>query len=165
MDPKHVVSNPSPDAQAAIGAAPLRPADPARIQATLADFWLELAAAAVQIAAQDQLAAHARLTALRHHLLVCMVGLNGADLPEDLDGIARLLGPSQRAAIEKTLAAPQVDARAWIGQAVSLVVIYRWYAPQLVEKFGLAYPAQVESTALERVGRFLPDWPLTITSE
>ena len=144
--------------------AHLRPVDPARIAAALAEFWTELSAAAVQIAAQDHLAAHARLTRLRRIVLTCMVGLNGADLPEDLDGVSRLLGPSQRAAIQKTLAAPSVDSAAWVGQAVALVVIFRWYAPQLTEKFGLDYPQQVEVTALERVRRYLPDWPLSITS-
>lgn len=143
----------------------LRPADPARIQRTLADFWTELAAAAVQIAAQDPLAAHARLTRLRTLVLACVVGLNGADLPENLDGIAALLGPSQRAAMQRTLAAPSVDPSAWVGQAVALVVIYRWYAPQLVQKFGLTYPDLAESQALARVGRFLPDWPKSITTE
>ena len=143
----------------------LRPADPARLQRALADFWTELAASAVQIAAQDHLAAHARLTRLRTLVLTCMVGLNGADLPEDLDGVADLLGPSQRAALQKTLAAPGVNPSAWVGQAVALVVIYRWYAPQLVEKFGLTYPALAESLALAKVGRFLPDWPQSITTE
>ncbi len=144
--------------------ADLRPVNPARVQAALADFWTELAASATQIAAQDHLAAHARLNRLRDLVLVCMVGLNGVDLPEDLDGIAQLLGPSQRAAIQKTLAAPKVDASAWVGQAVALVVIYRWYAPQLVEKFGLAYPDQVEAQTLAALHDLLPNWPQTITS-
>ncbi len=145
-------------------AADLHPVNPARIQATLTEFWTELAAAAVQIAAQDHLAAHARLTRLRTLVLVCMVGLNGVDLPENLDGIAGLLGPSQRAAIQKTLAAPKVAGSAWVGQAVALVVIYRWYAPQLVEKFDLAYPHQVEAQTLAALHDLLPNWPQTITS-
>jgi len=149
--------------------AALRPADPARIQRALADFWTELAATAVQIAAQDHLAAHARLARLRNLVLVCMVGLNGADLPTDLDGnldgIATLLGPSQRAAIQKTLSVPKATQSAWVGQAVALVVIYRWYTPQLVEKFGLTYPTQVESASLTFVGDCLPNWPQSITSD
>jgi len=143
----------------------LRPVNPARIQAALADFWIELAATAAQIAAQDHLAAHARLTRLRNLVLACMVGLNGVDLPDDLDGIAQLLGPSQRAAMQKTLAAPKVAPAAWVGQAVALVVIYRWYAPQLVEKFGLTYPEQIEAQALAEVGDLLSTWPHSITSE
>ncbi len=158
-------STPTADQPATPPLPGLRPVNPARVQAALADFWAELAATAVQIAAQDHLAAQARLTRLRTLVLVCMVGLNGVDLPEDLDGIGHLLGPSQRAAMQKTLAAPKVAASAWVGQAVALVVIYRWYAPQLVEKFGLAYPDQAEAQALATVSDLLPQWPQSITSE
>ena len=52
-----------------------------------------------------------------------------------------------------------------MGQAVALVVIYRWYAPQLVEKFGLTYPDQIEAQALAVMGDLLPTWPHCITSE
>jgi hypothetical protein len=75
------------------------------------------------------------------------------------------LGESQRAAIQKTLLLPSVSAEGWIGQAVALVVIYRWYAPQLVDKFGLAYPQALETAVWQQLASELADWPLTITTE
>ncbi len=65
----------------------------------------------------------------------------------------------------KTLITPRPDSDAYIGQAVALVVIYRWYAPQLVDKFGLAYPEATEQAVWQRISRLLPDWPLAVTTD
>ena len=66
------------------------------------------------------------------------------------------------------IAALTADARASfaeIGQAVSLVVIYRWYAPQLVAKHKLRYPQAEESAAWDALVAKLPTWPRKITTD
>ena len=73
--------------------------------------------------------------------------------------------PSQRAAMEKTLLMPAVAGESWIGQAVALVVIYRWYAPQLVSTYALAYDDGLEAATLTRLHAELPDWPTAITTD
>ena len=75
------------------------------------------------------------------------------------------LGASQRAALEKTLLMPSVAAESWIGQAVALVVIYRWYAPQLVAAFSLLYDDRLEAETLSHLHAKLPDWPSAITTD
>ncbi len=50
-------------------------------------------------------------------------------------------------------------------RAVALVVIYRWYAPQLVEQYKLAYPQALEAEVWRQLQHELPDWPLTVTTE
>jgi hypothetical protein len=52
-----------------------------------------------------------------------------------------------------------------IGQAVSLVVIYRWYAPQLVAKHALHYPYAQEDACWESLLEHLPTWPRQVTTE
>ncbi|MBK8049906.1 MAG: hypothetical protein IPK16_24065 [Anaerolineales bacterium] len=142
----------------------LQPPDPSRIETQLARFWAELLALGTLIDAGEQLLCSEQTATLRAIILELMVGLNGIAYPTGTHHLNTYLGPSQRAAIEKTLVAPSVSAEAWIGQAVSLVVIYRWYAPQLVERFGLHYPADAETEALGRMRTLLPDWPQSITT-
>jgi len=67
--------------------------------------------------------------------------------------------------LEKTLVTPEVSPESWIGRAVALVVIYRWYAPQLVEKYNLTYPQALEDKVWAQLQHELPDWPLTVTTE
>ena len=47
---------------------------------------------------------------------------------------------------------------------VALVVIYRWYAPQLVERFDLTYPSSDEEEAWHRLQQ-IPQWPQSIATE
>lgn len=51
-----------------------------------------------------------------------------------------------------------------VAQALSLVVIYRWYAPQLAEKFGMREPHEQEATVLAAMHAAIPFWPRTITT-
>ena len=141
----------------------LQESDPARVQLILADFWRLLAELPDRVERDEQLLCHATTTTLRTLVLEMMLALNGIAYPQTTRHLNHYLGASQRAALEKTLLAPAADASAWVGQAVALVVIYRWYAPQLVEKLALIYPQAAEDAAQVALGR-LPTWPVTITT-
>ncbi len=142
---------------------PLQQPNPAHIQELLATFWETLAGLPELIDRDEQLLCHETTTALRAIVLEMMLALNGIAYPAGTRHLNRYLGASQREAIQKTLLAPAVDGDAWIGQAVALVVIYRWYAPQLVAAMTLIYPQAAEDAALATLGQ-LPSWPLTITT-
>lgn len=139
--------------------------DRARIQQALEEFWLLLAQLAESLAAREILLASERAATLRNLVLELMLALNGIRRPVQIRSLNRYLSQSQREALEKTLITPRPDSDAYIGQAVALVVIYRWYAPQLVDKFGLAYPAVAEQEVWQRISRLLPDWPLSVTTD
>lgn len=143
----------------------LQPPESDRVAAVLMDFWRELAQLPEWIVGGEQLLCARCTGRLRHVVLEMMLALNGIAFPVSTRHLNRYLSDSQRAAIEKTLLIPAVDGDAWIGQAVALVVIYRWYAPQLVARFGLAYPQTAEDAALRRLVAELPDWPLAIQTD
>lgn len=143
---------------------PLTPAQPGSVAGLLAAFWETLAELPELIERDEHLLAAETTAALRATVLRMMLALNGIERPSATRHLNTYLGASQRAAIEKTLLAPAVAGESWIGQAVALVVIYRWYAPQLVEKHALAYPQAAEDAALAALQR-LPDWPLAITTD
>ena len=113
----------------------LQPPRSDQIQTLLETFWLDLAVLADLLPRGQFLLAAEQLHTLRQTVLQMMLALNGIQRPATRD-LNTYLSANQRAALEKTLLMPTVDhaewAEAWIGQAVSLVVIYRWYAPQLV---------------------------------
>ena len=54
--------------------------------------------------------------------------------------------------------------RRWVGQAVALVVLYRWYAPQLAERHSLLYPQMAEDTVLALLSAELENWPDRIST-
>lgn len=141
----------------------LQPADPVHVDIQLAQFWRTLAHLPDLVQRQEHLLAADLLNALRHIVLELMLALNGITFPENTLHLNTYLSASQRAAIEKTLLLPTVTTESWIGQAVALVVIYRWYAPQLTARYGLAYPQAAEAAAQTALRR-LPDWPLSITT-
>jgi hypothetical protein len=138
---------------------------PARVADLLRQFWLELAALPDLLGRDEHLLAAECTGALRRCVLEMMLALNGIAYPAGTRHLNLYLGPSQRAAIEKTLAAPAVAPESWIGQAVALVVIYRWYAPQLAGAFHLMYDATLENATLAALQAQLPDWPTTITTD
>lgn len=142
----------------------LQPTDPARVGVLLVQFWRTLARLPDLVQRQEHLLAADVTTALRRMVLELMLALNGIAFPEDTLHLNTYLSASQRAAIEKTLLAPDVSTESWIGQAVALIVIYRWYAPQLTARYALTYPQAAEDAALAALQR-LPDWPLTITTD
>lgn len=134
------------------------------MQELLARFWTELMPLANLIPRSEHLLCAQALTQARATVLEMMLALNGIAYPAGTRHLNTYLGTSQRAAIERTLLLPEVSGEAWIGQAVALTVIYRWYAPQLVAAYAAAYPQAAETAALA-VLQTLPDWPLAITTD
>jgi hypothetical protein len=154
---------------AAMSATPwpdsLQKPDPAHVAALLRDFWLTLATLADLLQRDEFLLCEAATHTLRHCVTAMMLALNGIAYPQGTSHLNLYLGPSQRAALEKTLLAPTTAHDAWLGQAVALVVIYRWYAPQLVAAYHVAYPQAVETTTLTYLQEKLPNWPTNITTD
>lgn len=144
---------------------PLQPAQPALVEALLSAFWQQLQRLPDLLNRQEFLLAEQLTSALRHTVLELMLALNGIAYPAGTSHLNSYLGESQRAAIQKTLLLPSVSTEGWIGQAVALVVIYRWYAPQLVDKFGLAYPHALEAAVWRHLQHELAEWPLTVETE
>jgi hypothetical protein len=146
----------------------LQSPQPDHIQTLLDTFWTELALLADLLPRAQILLAAEQLHTLRQIILQMMLALNGIQRPATRD-LNTYLSANQRAALEKTLLLPSSDpddwADIWIGQAVSLVVIYRWYAPQLVTKHRLHYPHAQEKAAWDSLTAKLPTWPQTITTE
>ncbi|MYC95447.1 MAG: hypothetical protein F4X14_10795 [Caldilineaceae bacterium SB0661_bin_32] len=141
------------------------------IEMQLQRFWLLLARLPAVVRRQEELAAHSLLSELRTLLIDLVVSLNGARRPQTTARINQFLGQAQREAFERSLGYSQVNWRSgagtgfnWIGQAVSLVVLYRWYAPQLAERHSLPYPKRAEETVLTLLSAKLESWPSNITT-
>jgi len=113
---------------------------------------------------QEHLLAEHLTTRLRGVIIELMLALNGIQWPAGTQHLNSYLSASQRTALEKTLIVPSVSGESWIGRAVALVVIYRWYAPQLVEKYTLAYPQPLEETVLSLLSAEIFGWPAHITT-
>ena len=143
----------------------LEPADPARVEELLSSFWLELRKFPSLLAREENLLAQECTARLRSYVLEMMLALNGIRRPETTQHLDGYLGISQREAIQKTLLVPAVAPQSWIGQAVGLIVIYRWYAPQLAEKFDLTHPQQLEDEITALLQAQIPDWPTAITTD
>lgn len=145
-------------------ARPLQEVDTERVQAGLTEFWRLLAHLPPAINREDHLAAANLLQRVRMVLTDLVVALNGATRPDTPARINSFLGPAQQDAFEKTLRQGDTPAESWIGQAVALIVLYRWYAPQLVEIHNLAYPTQLEETVLALLSTEVSGWPARITT-
>jgi hypothetical protein len=142
----------------------LQPADATNVARLLEEFWRTSATLPDLIRRREHLLAANATAALRQTVLELMLALNGIAWPQGVTHLNAYLSESQRVAIEKTLLTPAIREESWIGQAVALIVIYRWYAPQLVEKFALVYPQALEEAALMDL-QHLPGWPLSITTD
>ena len=144
---------------------PLSRPDPARVQQLLDNFWETLATLPDLLQrAEWLLCAHA-CAWLRGIVIEMMLALNGIAWPESTRHLNHYLGESQREALNKTLIVPVPGRDPWVGQAVALLVIYRWYAPQLLaEHPQLIYPSVREAATLASLAAALPDWPETITT-
>ena len=145
--------------------------DTESVDMQLRRFWLLLARLPAVARRQEQLAAHSLLSELRTLLIDLVVSLNGARRPQTKARVNQYLGQAQREAFERSLGYSQVNRRSrartgfnWIGQAVSLVVLYRWYAPQLAERHSLPYPKHAEETVLTLLSAELENWPSNITT-
>lgn len=137
----------------------------AAVEANLGKFWQLLQQLPDLLQRQEHLLAEHLTTQLRSVMIELMLALNGIQWPRGTHHLNGYLSASQRAALEKTLVAPTVSEESWLGRAVALVVIYRWYAPQLVEKFAIVYPQTLESEVWQHLQHNLPDWPLTVTTD
>lgn len=138
------------------------------IGAQLGQFWLLLAQLPTILERREDLAAHTLLGETRSLLLDLVVALNGATRPTSTARVNRFLGPDQQQAFEKSLGLGRISSGAtspksnWIGQAVAMIVLYRWYAPQLCEIFCAPYPQQAEDTVLDLMRSRLEGWPAVI---
>ncbi|MCL4834715.1 MAG: hypothetical protein KJZ86_19910 [Caldilineaceae bacterium] len=142
----------------------LEKAHPSAVQAGLTHFWHLLASLPGIVNRQEHLAGAALLGSVRGVLTDLVVALNGATRPPSLGRVNLYLGPAQREAFEKTLRLSADYTESWIGQAVGLIILYRWYAPQLVEKYTLAYPQPLEETVLSLLSAEIFGWPAHITT-
>ena len=150
----------------------LSPPDSREVDLQLGRFWLLLARLPAVLKRRERLAAHALLTELRTLMIDLVVSLNGASRPQSTARINQYLGKAQREAFEKGLGIPQTyllkgsdGSTNWIGQAVALVVLYRWYAPQLAEKHALPFPHPAEDTVLALLSTEIEGWPAFIATE
>jgi hypothetical protein len=144
---------------------PLQRPDPMQVELLLAEFWRSLRRLPDLLLRHEYLLAGQLVAQIRQTVVELMLALNGIRWPVATTHLNSYLSPSQRAALHKTLLLSEVSSEAWIGCAVALVVIYRWYAPQLVQRFGLTYPQQLEDETLIHLQQTLADWPLSITTE
>ena len=143
----------------------LRPVEREEVAQLLQDFWQQLARLPELVSRNEHLLCAACTGELRQIVLRMMLALNGITWPAQTRHLNGYLSKSQAAAIEKTLLAPAVAAETWIGQAVALVVICRWYAPQLVAAYNVPAPDASEQATLALLHASLPDWPATITTD
>lgn len=93
-----------------------------------------------------------------------MLALNGIAWPSSDLHLNLYLSARQRAALERTLIAPAASGESWIGQAVALTVIYRWYAPQLAAAFGLEQPAGLEAEVWAELRAAVYGWPAEVST-
>ncbi len=149
----------------------LNPPDSSTVDRQLGQFWLQLARLPAVLNRQETLAAHAIMTELRTILIDLVVCLNGASRPHAKARINQLLGEAQREAFERSLGNSQPalplaseGSSNWIGQAVALVVLYRWYGPQLAEQHDLSYPQPLEDTVLALLHAEIEGWPAYIST-
>ena len=148
----------------------LRPPDAEIVGAQLDRFWLVLARLPGVLKRCENLAANALLADLRSLLIDLVVALNGASRPHSAARINQYLGSVQREAFEKSLGYGRSPSGSralnatWIGQAVALIVLYRWYAPQLVETYATPYPQLAEETVLNLLRTQIDGWPAEITT-
>lgn len=147
------------------------PADVDSIDRQLGQFWLLLARLPAVVGRHEQLAAHLLLAEIGALLIDLVVSLNGGSRPKARARINQYLGLSQLEAFEKSLELRKTGRQReegtranWIGQAVALVVLYRWYAPQLAEKYSLNYPRLAEDRVLAYLNAELNNWPARITT-
>ena len=141
------------------------------IESQLGRFWLLLARLPAVVRRREQLAAYSLLTEMQALLLDLVVTLNGGSRPPTNSRINQFLGPAQRDAFERSMglqpSSRQMRAAGgatWVGQAVALVVLYRWYAPQLAQKHALCYPQMAEDTVLALLSAELENWPARIST-
>jgi hypothetical protein len=143
----------------------LQKPEPGAVATLLSTFWQLLNDLPDLLNRQEYLLADLLTIKLRGTVLEMMLALNGIQWPHGTRHLNGYLSDRQRAAIEKTLVLPTAAPEDWIGRAVALLVIYRWYAPQLVDHFAIAYPQELETQVWAKLQTELPDWPLSVTTD
>jgi hypothetical protein len=144
---------------------PLQRPAAAYVAELLTRFWQLLRHLPDLLHRREHLLADHLTTELRGVIIEMMLALNGIQWPPATRHLNSYLSPSQRTVLEKSLVTPSVSSESWIGRAVALVVIYRWYAPQLVAEYTLVYPQELEEEVWLLLQRELPDWPLQVTTD
>lgn len=143
----------------------LVPASTIAVGPLLESFWSDLAALPDLLKREEYILAE-RLTArLRDIVIDMMLATNGIAYPAGTTHLNGYLSDSQRAVLERTLVAPSQSGETWLARAVALTVIYRWYAPQIAEQFGVQTPDALEAEVLAGLVARLPDWPTVIETE
>lgn len=143
----------------------LVPPEPAEVQQQLDAFWRQLAGLARLAPRDEYLLLQELVDEMRRTVLALMLALNGIKRPDGTVQLNSYLGDSQRAAINSTLSLPETSRESYVAQAVALVVIYRWYAPQLIARYNLTYPGELERAVWQQLRESLFDWPATITTD
>lgn len=135
------------------------------VLALLDAFWHTLARLGDRLGRSELLLADESVGQLRGIVLQMMLALNGIRRPPATEHLNGYLGASQRQAMERTLLRTDPGQEGMVGQAVALVVIYRWYAPQLAAHFALHEPTALEADVLARLQAGLFDWPAAIATD
>lgn len=133
--------------------------DPHHMAALLREFWQTLGALADLLPRGELVLGEEAITHLRRQIIEMMLAANGIAWPQGTRHLNGYLGESQRIALERTLVAEGTPYERIVARAVALVTIYRWYAPQLVEKFSLPYPVQEERTSWAALVAAISEWP------
>lgn len=139
--------------------------DTDHLQRLLADFWERLHRTADLLARKEMVLAEGEVAGLRTSIVEMMLSANGIAYPEGTRQLNGYLGESQRIALERTLIASGSARESIVARMVALVTIYRWYAPQLIERYGLAYPADLELQIWRSLVELLPEWPQRLDTD
>jgi hypothetical protein len=139
--------------------------EPGDVLALLIAFWHTLDRLGDRLGRGELLLADESVGQLRGIVLQMMLALNGIRRPPTTEHLNGYLGASQRQAMERTLLRTDPGREGMVGQAVALVVIYRWYAPQLAARFSFQEPAALEADVLARLQAGLFDWPAAIATD
>lgn len=144
---------------------PLSTPDAAEVEGLLHAFWTLLRSLPELLTSHESLLAAQLIGDLRDIVLRMMLALNGIRYPSQTRNLNSYLSGQQRRAIERTYVAPTPEPATWLGQAVALVVIYRWYAPQLTAHYRVNYPQALEADVWAGLVEALPAWPRTVTTD
>lgn len=143
----------------------LAPPNPARVATLLPTYWQTLDQLPDLIARNELLLAEALTAQIRSLVVEMMLAMNGIAPPAGTRHLNGYLGASQRTVLERTLVAPNAAPETWVARAVALTVIQSWYAPQIVERFGVEPPTALAAAVQARLAAALPTWPLNISSD
>lgn len=137
----------------------------ARVADLLPAFWRTLDALPALLNDGELLLAEELTARLRGLVIEMMLAVNGISRPAATQHLNLYLGKSQRAVFERTLVARTPQGDSWLARAVALTVIQSWYAPQLVARFRVEPPAELEAAVCARLAAALPGWPLVIAGD